>query len=202
MPVGIIVQNDAGTVSGANAYIAVADFQAYHALRGNDVSAYTSDQIASAVIRATDYIDNRFEFPGAKLTGAAQPTMWPRQDVPDIQTVPQATTNYAYWLDSVWPLIYPGATIDGLDQALKNATAEYALVSLQQNLLENNPANAASKGGGIIDTITTKIDVLEITRKFRPMVNGAAVWPAYPVADNYLRARGLVLNPTGRTIMR
>lgn len=204
MSVNLILQSDDGTVAGANAYDSVDGFKAYCDNRRRVYSSFTDDTIAACLILGTDYIDIRWEFPGAKLTGSSQSTEWPRQDVPDIDTVPQDTTNYAYWLDSVWPLVYPGATIMGLDPALKKACDEYAWIALFNNvdLLVNQFANPASKGGGIIDTTTTKVGPIETTRKFRPLYNGAAVWPAYPIADRFLQARGLVLNRTGRRVTR
>jgi hypothetical protein len=60
------VQNSTGTVSGANAYITLAAFKAYHDARGNAYSTFTDPQIAAAIVRATDFLDTRFTYRGTK----------------------------------------------------------------------------------------------------------------------------------------
>lgn len=125
--------------------------------------------------------------------------------MPDLQAVEQLTTNFAYWLDSVWPLVYPGATIQGIDPALTMACIEYAWIALSRNLLENRTINVnpLANGAGIVNSVTTKVDVIETTVKYRELANGAGVYPSYPIADNYLTARGLItIYSGGRTTVR
>lgn len=103
---GLTVQDSNGSVAGANAYITVEEFKTYHTDRGNAFSSFTDPQIASAIIRATDYLDQRFNFVGKRLQGRNQSTEWPRR--------------------------YDA--INGIPGEVKEATAEYALRALSAAL--------------------------------------------------------------------
>lgn len=69
MATTLVVQDDDGDVANANAYITLAFFQSYHTNRGNDYSDSSSDEQKAAIIRATDYLDTRFDFRGVRLNG-------------------------------------------------------------------------------------------------------------------------------------
>lgn len=170
----IVVQTDDGTAAGANAYPTVAEFKAYHDARGN---SYTTDDslIEQAIIRATDYVDQRFRFRSTKLL-QAQTTAFPRVLFEDDD----------------------GFDVTGIPAALKNAVIEYSLRALAQPLFQDAPA---PEGGRVIDAITQKVDVLEQAITYAPSLgNGAFVMPAYPPADLMLQRAGLII--VGRTLMR
>lgn len=79
VPAFIIVETGSG-IANANAYVSITDVNAHHESRGNTKWATYSDvQKATAIIRATDYIDKRFarRFRGAR-TISFQPLAWPR----------------------------------------------------------------------------------------------------------------------------
>lgn len=199
------VQDDAGDVANANAYISVADFKAYHDDRGN---SYGTDDaaIGVAIVRATDYIDTRFQFVGVKNSGT-QTTQWPRIASAGTQLVETLDndTFSPFIVVGVPPtdpilLVGPnGETITGIPQAIKNATAEYALRSLngQGVLYQDAPAPA---GGRLINSITNKVDVIEQSITYAESLPGAVVLPAYPIADLMLARAGLIL--AGRTLIR
>jgi hypothetical protein len=66
----LIVQDGTGAVADANGYISVAYFKSYHADRGNDkATEYNDDEIAAAIIRASDYIDGRWTLNTSLLYG-------------------------------------------------------------------------------------------------------------------------------------
>lgn len=174
MPVAIVVQDDTGAIVGANSYLSVADFKAYHALRGNSV-ALSDDQIAVGCIRATDYIDNRWRFRGTRLL-TTQTTQWPRQDVTDRE----------------------GNDIVGIVPALEKATAEYALRAAAAPLLQDT---VAPEGGHLLKQTTDKVDVIESTVIYDNLP-GYQVITAYPAADNYLVAGGLVYRESGIPLLR
>jgi hypothetical protein len=172
--VAIIVQSDDGTVVGANAYPSVAEFKAYHDARGN---AYGSNDslIEQAIVRATDYVDQRFKFRSTKLL-QVQFTQFPRVLFQDDD----------------------GFDVEGIPAALKYAVCEYALRAMSAPLFQDAPA---PDGGRIIDAITQKVDVLEQAITYAPSVgSGAFVMPAYPPADLMLQRAGLII--VGRTIVR
>ena len=54
-------------ITGANAYLKVSDFQAYHDARGNLYAASPETAIQAAIVKATDYIDQRYRFKGVRL---------------------------------------------------------------------------------------------------------------------------------------
>ncbi len=70
MAAQFIVQDNVGGVANANAYVTLAAFKQYHDNRGNDYTTggYTDPQLQTAVVRATQYLDNRFSFPGTLVT--------------------------------------------------------------------------------------------------------------------------------------
>jgi len=104
------VQTDNGTVAGANAYITAQEFKDYHGDRGNSYSGGTGD-IQKAIVRATDYLDQRFNFVG-EMASVDQRTQWPRYDAED------SSENLRV----------------GIPQEVKDACAEYALIALSQEL--------------------------------------------------------------------
>jgi hypothetical protein len=63
----LIVQDDEGDVANANSYVTLAYFQNYHTNRGNDYSDSSDDEIKGALVRSTDYLDQRFDFRGVRL---------------------------------------------------------------------------------------------------------------------------------------
>lgn len=62
------VQNSYGSVASANAYITLAEFKSYHDDRGNDYSGFIDAKLENAIIKATDFLDTRFNFLGIKMT--------------------------------------------------------------------------------------------------------------------------------------
>lgn len=127
-------------------------------------TVYTADMAASAVIRATDYIDKRFSFVGYRRY-SNQPTSWPRWDAVDV--------NDRY--------------LRGIPLAVQQATAEYALRALVMSQLVADPTR--DKTGQQIKSLTKKIGVLEVATVF----NGSFEMPRYPAADAILRNWGLII---------
>lgn len=71
----------------ANSYVTVAEFQAFHVARNEEVLADAdTEQIEAALIKATDYMQQRLRmlWKGSRVD-AFQPLEWPRRgvDVPD-----------------------------------------------------------------------------------------------------------------------
>ncbi|RKX23984.1 MAG: hypothetical protein DRP45_09205 [Candidatus Zixiibacteriota bacterium] len=101
---------DGTGIVGANAYIDVANFKAYHDDRGNvyTVLLPTDPDIEKAIIKATDYIETRWacSFKGKKeFPDNPQGLSWPRLNVVDLD----------------------GEDITGVPLLIEKATAEYAL---------------------------------------------------------------------------
>lgn len=97
MAITLIIED--GTLpSGANTYAAIATADAYHQARGFAAwDAATEDEKASALIRATDYL-NGLSWMGTKVERRVM--AWPRYDVVDgdgwdiaSNVVPEAVVN-------------------------------------------------------------------------------------------------------------
>lgn len=161
----LILQDETGTVAGANAYISVAAFKAYHDARGN---SYTADDpsIEKAIIKATDYLDGRFRFVGRALAARVQRTSWPRVG--------------AYDRDR--------QIINGIPVEVAEATAEYALRALAADLLPD-PSRDAS--GARIAAKAESVDGA-VSESVTFAGGGAFTLPKYPAADAKLRKAGLV----------
>lgn len=161
----LIVQDDTGTVEGANGYISVADFKAYHDARGAVYSDYEDAAIESGIIRATDYLDSRFTFVGRRLNGRDQSTEWPRSGAKDRDGYP----------------------VTGLPPEVLDACAEYAIRALATDL---NPDPERDDYGRIIASTSVKVGPISESASY---ADGAPFsLPAYPAADRKLMAVGLV----------
>ncbi|QYW02118.1 hypothetical protein CPT_Sonora_015 [Stenotrophomonas phage Sonora] len=171
---GLIVQDATGGVVGANAYIDVAYFKSYHEDRGNPLpGAATDPDIETAIIRATDYLDQRFIFVGRPMLTRQQSTEWPRTDAWD---------RYRN-------------LVTGIPVEVQEATAEYALRALSATL---NPDPSRDESGARIQSKTEQVGPISQSLTF---VSGAVFsMPSYPAADQKLRRPGLVLS--GGTSLR
>jgi hypothetical protein len=166
------VQNDTGSTVDANAYPTLAFFKAYHDDRGNTYSAYADAVIEKAIVRATDYLDGRFDFVGYRRT-AEQTTEWPRGDAWDKDR----------------------RLVTGIPLAVKRATCEYALRALATSLLADPTQDAT---GAVVQSKSEAVGTIKTQTDY---VAGAAfVLPKYPAADALLARAGLIRS--GRTIVR
>lgn len=160
------VQDDSGSVDDANAYIDVAYLDAYHDARGN---AYTGSPDATAkeqaIVRATDYLDTRFNFVGG-VWATSQTTAWPRFSATDSS----------------------GRIVSGIPPEVKEATAEYALRAIA-GILVADPSRDAT--GNTVKSDFVKADVVE--SKIEYMDGGSFTMPKYPVADRKLSKAGLTI---------
>jgi hypothetical protein len=168
----LVLQDNTGTVAGANAYISVAAFKAYHDARGNTY-APGDPAIEFAIIKATDYLDQRFNFVGRKLAARDQETSWPRMN--------------AYDSDR--------QLVNGIPLEVQEATAEYALRALTA-ILNPDPTRDASGA-----TVQSKSEQVGPIAQSVTYVGGAVfIMPKYPAADQRLIKAGLVR--TGGTLIR
>jgi hypothetical protein len=171
--VDFIVQDGETPTSTANAYISVAEFQEYHANRGNTYSA-TESEIEVAIIQATDYADARWTYAGMKWY-MDQSTECPRQNVYD-------PNNGGFW-------------VTGIPATMKQAIAEYAFIALTSTLMPNPTRDDSGKK---LSGFTKKVDVLTTSRQF--LGGGHYEWPQYPLADRMMRRSGLIANTGGELV--
>ena len=160
------LQDDSGSVDNANAYIDADYFKTYHNDRGNSFSSGTGD-IQKAIIKATDYLDHRFRYVGDRVR-TAQRTSWPRLGAEDVN----------------------GQCRSGIPVEVKEAAAEYAFIALSQAL---NPAPDRDDTGRLVKSKREHVGPIEEETEY---FSGALSLPEYPVADQRLKASGLVVRGT------
>ena len=156
----LIVQNDLGTIPNANAYADIAYVADYFATR--NITTWTGSVIQqeAAIIKSTDYIDNRFNYSGRMLVNG-QTTRFPRDKLYN-------ASNYE---------------VLGIPDLVKKACAEYALRALT-TALATDPIYDPS--GSFIIGCKVKVDVIE--RDFTYSESGGKItYKSYPLADMYLR---------------
>lgn len=158
------LQTDDGSLT-ANAYVSAAAFKTYHDDRGNDRAGFGDSQIQRAIIRATDYLDQRFRFVGMKER-TEQRTQWPRIGAVDRD----------------------GRLRSGVPWEVEEACADYALIALRQTL---NPTPARDDSGRTVVSRSETVDVISESVTFD---GGSYSLPKYPVADQKLKASGLVVS--------
>lgn len=171
----LVLQDNTGTVAGANAYLSVDAFKAYHDARGNSYGAATDPDIEKAIIKATDYLDQRFNFVGRTLAARDQTTAWPR--------------TAAYDRDR--------NLVTGLPLEVIEATAEYALRALTAAL---NPDPERDASGAAILSKSEQVGPISESVTYAAGGSTSFVMPKYPAADQRLLRSGLVR--TGGTVLR
>jgi len=158
------VQNNQGVVDNANAYVDSAYVVTYHADRGLDLSGVNTGDLEAAIVRATDYLDQRFTFVGTPIY-SDQTTSWPRSGAKDSNG----------WL------------VSGIPLAVKQATAEYANIALSKDL---SPAPERDPSGQVVAARSEKTGPIEESIRYASA--GVFTMPKYPKADRILTVRGLV----------
>lgn len=164
----LIVQDDTGLVANANGYITVDYFKAYHDDRAgpDSYSNYDDEAIGRAIVKATDYVDNRFKYVGDRAHGTdVQETQWPR--------------DIAFDSD--------GRQQTGIPTAVKRAVAEYTMRALTKAL---DPDPVMDPSGRKVQSLSQSVG--EVSKAITYASGGALESPQYPAADRILRQSGLV----------
>lgn len=173
MAIALVVETGSG-VSGANTYISAADADLYQSNRGR--SSWTSlsdDAKAVALIMATEAIDSLYPWIGKKKT-STQGLKWPRiEGLDDIgDEIPLVDSD--------------GFEVDGVPQAVANACAEAAFLSLTEELFQDDDPRGK--------VIRKKTDVLET--EYQP--DSPTSKPAMPTIFGSINAmlKGLYVMPS------
>lgn len=169
------LQDDDGTATDANAYITLAFFRTYHTNLGRTLepSSPTVDAaMEAAIVRATMFLDTRHRFMGERKN-YDQLTQWPRINVYNNE----------------------GRAVYGIPEAVRRATAEYALRALTIDLMPD-PTREAS--GRKIRSFTNTVGPITQTKNYGDYGNSYDM-PIYPLADNLLLQEGFLIR-TQRTV--
>lgn len=152
----LIVEDGSGRAD-ANAYVSVAEADAYFALRNNAAwaAAAAADKEA-AIVRATDYLDAGYAFRGVRAS-QTQALAWPRLAAED---------------DA-------GRAIAGVPEAVRRACIELALRALDGELLPDAPRGGRVKSESLGPLSVTYADGAPagtaraaIDRLLRPVLRG------------------------------
>ena len=155
-----LVVEDGTGVEDADAYVTVAEFEAYWSARG--VSFTTSnEQHEAAIVLATQYVDGVNNWKGF----GADPDQfldWPR----------------------VGMVNKKGRVIpsDEIPRELKSAVCEYAKRQLAADLRPD------VEDTGTVKRVKTKVDVIETETEYQDNTGGYFGVKAYPTADAYVEA--------------
>lgn len=173
----LVLQNSDGTAEGANGYLSVTDFKAYHDNRGQSYGTATDSAIAAAIVAATSYLDSRWIFGGRKYQGRAQTTVFPRIGLMDADRL----------------------TVDGIPREIVAATAEYALAALSGPLA---PTPVVSDSGFPVSGKTETVGpITESTSYSVPATGKPSRFRPYPLADAIIQASGF-LRSVGTDLVR
>jgi hypothetical protein len=204
----------------ANAYCTADFFQQYHLSRGNTYPASPFEGILQAIVRATDYLDQRYRFKGVKLFQFLSDN--PAYD-PVIGFLDQwlasfgflgggPGTNYQGWFTpsssfqhTEWPrqgcVDYNGDTVWGVPLVIQQATAEAALRSLNGINLQPDYDPTVVTGGAVVSSLTQEIGPLKKTVSYDTKL-GLSFFPTIPHIDRMLRTAGLLVGGGGRSLIR
>ena len=139
----IVVQGDEGDTANANSYNSVDEFTSYSSDHGFAITDYTEDEVEIALIKATEFLDNRFPFNG-----------YPANDY-DIQLT-QFPRNQIYG--------QRGEAVEGIPREVKSAHNEYAFRALSEPLFSDVTLSSSN-----IQSVTNTVDVISTsTTYFRP----------------------------------
>lgn len=172
----IIPQNPDGTVKGANAYGTVEGMRDYWSDRGVDLSPRSDDQLAVALVLATDFVDSRYRFVGWQMY-RDQGTQWPRGGL--------STTFHR-----------------GLPDALVKATYMLARRAAEGVALAPDPTHQAS--GQALTSKKVKAGPVETSYEYAEPTSSRpeATLPSFPDVELVLSAAGLTLGRNGGRVVR
>ena len=165
------IQDDLGTVTGANTYDSTANLLQYWENRGVDLSIYTAEEQQIGMINAWSYLDQRWEFRGYRLA-EDQTTDWPRTGVTNCR----------------------GDVVEGVPQFIKDAQFEYAARYLSSGTLITDTTDIDAINGRI-----TKERVGPIEVGYKGGISAVGSWPSYPTADNLIKSSCTVSNSGGES---
>lgn len=202
-------------IDGANAYITVEEFVKYHNARGNSVPVgKTTADIRSAIVKSTDYLDQRYRFSGVKLlsnlnsaasafaTAGLLYQSWLTPYALVSSRYPVATTSNQ---TTEWPrqgvVDFNGNTVNGIPRAIREACAECAIRVLSGVDLQPDFNTDLGGGGGLVKSIMKKVGPLETSITY-DTVQGVGFFATIPQVTRLLSKSGILYAGGGRTTVR
>ena len=199
-------------MDGANAYIDVAYFEKYMDSRGNVYANSPLDPIQQAIVKATDYLDQKYRFKGVKLIqvlgdpglnldiGFIMPWSNPTW-IGSTPYLSPATSSQS----TEWPrqgvIDYNGDTINGIPRQIKQACAELAMRVLNGTNLQPDYDPNVVAAGAIVSSYSVEVGPIKETTSYDTKL-GIGFFASFPQVDRMLARAGLLIAGGGRSIMR
>lgn len=199
-------------IDPANAYITADFFSKYIQSRG--ITAPTSTiTVAQAIIKASDYLDQRYRYRGVKLVQKIgvdladanavflEPWLMPYATNGTLVNLSPSTTPQ----QTQWPrqgvIDDNGDTVNGIPLALKHACAELALRVLSGVILQPDYDPNIVTAGGVLQSTTKEVGPIKVTKVFDTKL-GIGFFADFPQVTRMLSKAGLLVANRGRTVMR
>ena len=192
VPGDMIVEDGTGLID-ANSYVDIAYVDEYHRLRDNTLWADSDDNDkASSIIRASQYIDERFTFRGSILNP---------EDQDIVPGTPDGPQGLQWARVDVW-------NRNGVDVSetvpieIEQATAEYALRILGDGTgkVDLQPDPDTGEEGKTVSSKREKVGPIEEETKYDTSMGIRTVQP-YPFADSIIWKSGFAIN-AGTAVVR
>jgi hypothetical protein len=199
-------------MDGANAYIDVTYFEKYMDSRGIPYANSPIEPIQQAIVKATDYLDQRYRFKGVKLIqmlgdpgmsldiGFITPWLTP-QIFGSVPYLTPATSSQP----TEWPrqgvVDYSGDTINGIPRQIKQACAELASRALSGTNLQPDYDPNVVAGGAVVASYSVEVGPIKESTSYDTKL-GLGFFAPFPQVDRMLAHAGLLVAGGGRTVMR
>lgn len=211
----VLEQSYVTGIDGANAYITPEEFAKYHNARGNSVPVgKTTADIRAAIVKSTDYLDQRYRYSGVKLlenmsnaasafaTAGLLYQSWLTPYALVSSNYPVATTSNQ---TTQWPrqgvVDNNGNTVNGIPRAIKEACSELAIRVLNGTDLQPDFDPNLVGNGGIVKSVMKKVGPLETSITY-DTVQGVGFFATFPQVSRMLSKAGILYAGGGRTTVR
>jgi DnaT-like ssDNA binding protein len=207
----------------ANAYCTVAFFEKYHGSRGTPYPASPISAIEQAIVKATDYLDQRYRFKGIKLLQfLADPSSFdlsigfidpwlaeggfgvgglgggPGMNIEGFFT-PAHSFQQTQWprqgvVDS------SGDSVYGVPLVIQRATCEAALRVLNGVALQPDYDPNLVSAGGVLASSSKEVGPIKVSKTYDTKL-GLSFFPSIPQINRMLSSAGILVSGGGRTVI-
>lgn len=203
----------------ANAYIDPYYYLDYHLSRGNTVVASPLDPIRRCIVKATDFLNQRYRYKGVKLLqylahSESDPFLVyidPWLAPPSLGMgigrggarslfAPASTSQYVEW-PRQGVVDFNGDQVYGIPQVIKDACAEGAIREANGTPLQPDYDSDLVAAGGIVTSFMNQIGPIQESKTFDTKL-GIGFFPDIPQIRRMLSKAGILAAGGGRTIVR
>lgn len=200
------------SIDGANAYITTAFYETYHTSRGNNIGNPSTAALQGAIVKGTDYLEQRYRYAGIKLLqtlGNAfidanavfiEPWLTPYPLNGQMYLTPSTSKQSTEW-PRQGVVDFNGNSINGIPPQIKAACAELAIRVLNGTVLQPDYDSSLVGNGGVVSSITKKVGPLETITSYDTKL-GLGFFASFPQIDRMLNRAGLLNSGGGRTVIR